>query len=59
MDAFLDDVERGGYTLECGDRDIPRIRELMRRYADLPLGFADSAVVACAERYGGTCSRTT
>jgi predicted nucleic acid-binding protein len=25
----------------------------MERYGDLPLGFADAAVVACAERNGG------
>ena len=29
------------------------IRALVMRYADLPLGFADAAVVACAERSGG------
>jgi predicted nucleic acid-binding protein len=23
------------------------------RYADLPLGFADASVIACAERHGG------
>jgi predicted nucleic acid-binding protein len=27
---------------------------LLGRYADLRLGFADAAVVACAERNGGT-----
>ncbi len=36
-----------------GSQDIPRIRELLRRYADMPLGFADAAVVACAERHDG------
>jgi predicted nucleic acid-binding protein len=39
--------------LDCGDVDVPRIRELMTRYEDLHLGFADAAVVACAERNGG------
>jgi uncharacterized protein len=53
LDAFLGDVERGGYIIECGEDDIPRIRELTRRYSDLPLGFADSAVIACAERRSG------
>jgi hypothetical protein len=43
----------GSLLLDCGDLDPPRIRELMDRYADLPLGFADAAVVACAERNGG------
>ena len=53
LDQFLRDVDRGVYLLDCGDRDIPRIRALAARYVDLPLGFADSAVVACAERRGG------
>ena len=26
----------------------------MTRYAELPLGFPDAAVIACAERNGGT-----
>jgi predicted nucleic acid-binding protein len=53
LEAFLSDMEIGGYTLECGERDLGRIRALVRRYADLPLGFADAAVIACAERNGG------
>ncbi len=32
---------------------MPRIRALARRYADLPLGFADAAMIACAKRHGG------
>jgi predicted nucleic acid-binding protein len=53
MDSLLGDLEAGVFTLDCGERDIPRIRALADRYADLPLGFADAAVVACAERNGG------
>lgn len=53
LDAFLSDLETGGYTLDCGEGDVPRIRVLVRRYADLPLGFADASVIACAERSGG------
>jgi len=53
LDALLADIESGQYSLDCGVEDIPRIRRLVRRYADLPLGFADAAVIACAERYGG------
>lgn len=53
LDAFLGDVEAGAFSIDCGDEDIPRIRELVRRYADLPLGFADASVIACAERNGG------
>jgi predicted nucleic acid-binding protein len=53
LDKLLLDLETGGYTLDCGEDDFRRIRELVWRYADLPLGFADSAVIACAERSGG------
>jgi uncharacterized protein len=53
MDGFLADLETGAFALDCGERDIGRIRALANRYADLPLGFADAAVVACAERNGG------
>lgn len=53
LDHFLSNLQSGAYTLECGEEDLPRIRTLVRRYADLPLGFADAAVVACAERSGG------
>jgi predicted nucleic acid-binding protein len=53
MDGLLADLEAGAFTLDCGDRDLARIRALANRYADLPLGFADAAVVACAERNGG------
>jgi predicted nucleic acid-binding protein len=52
-DALLGDIEAGAYAIECGDEDVPRVRELVARYADLPLGLADAAVVACAERNGG------
>src|SRR6266508_1390294 len=45
LDVFLSDLETGTFTLECGEEDLPRVRELIRRYADLPLGFADAAVV--------------
>jgi predicted nucleic acid-binding protein len=53
LDAFLSDCESGAYVVDCGEDDIPRIRALVRRYADLPLGFADASVIACAERHGG------
>ncbi len=52
LDAFLADLDSGAFSLECGAEDLPRIRELVRRYGDLPLGFADASVVACAERFG-------
>jgi predicted nucleic acid-binding protein len=53
LDLFLEDLESSAYALDCGNQDLPRIRALIKRYADLPLGFADASVVACAERNGG------
>ena len=32
--------------------DLPRIRELMRKYADRPMDLADAALVRVAEREG-------
>jgi uncharacterized protein len=51
---FLDDLD--GLTYSCDvhtDDRLPRIRELLDRYADLDLGFCDAAVIACAETNGG------
>ncbi len=53
LDRFLAGAEQGQPLLDCGEGDVPRIRELIRRYGDLPLGFADTCVVVCAERNGG------
>jgi predicted nucleic acid-binding protein len=53
MEAFLADIERGAYVLDCCLDDLARVRQLIERYADLPLGFADASVIACAERNGG------
>lgn len=53
MDALLADLDTGAYSLDCGEDDLPRIRELASRYDSLPLGFSDAAVIACAERGGG------
>lgn len=47
------DIDSGYYELDCGDRDFPRVGALLDRYADLRLGLADAAVIACAERRGG------
>jgi predicted nucleic acid-binding protein len=51
--GFLSGVLSGESMLDCGDADLARIVELMHRYRDLPLGFADACVIACAERNGG------
>ncbi len=53
LDEFLVNVSNRDFVLDCGERDIDRILELIRRYKDFPLGFADAAVVACGERNGG------
>jgi len=53
LESLILDLESGGLALECGEEDLPRIRELVGRYADLPLGFADASVISCAERNGG------
>jgi predicted nucleic acid-binding protein len=53
LDLFLADLMSGAYALDCGADDLPRIRKLVTQYADLPLGFADPSVAACAERSGG------
>lgn len=50
LDAFLADLHEGAFTMDCGEDDLPRIRALVTRYGDLPLGYADAAVITCAER---------
>jgi uncharacterized protein len=50
---FLQDLQIGTFALDWHDQDIERIQQLVIRYHDLPLGFADATVVACAERHGG------
>lgn len=53
LDAFLLDLEEGAFSLDCGENDLPRVRAVFNRYRDLPLGYADASVIACAERNGG------
>ena len=53
LDALLADLEDHSLQLDSGAQDIPRVRELIDRYGDLPLGFVDAVVIACAERNGG------
>ena len=46
-------IERGSIRiLPLGPDDVPRIRELMQTYADLPMDLADAALVRVAEREG-------
>ncbi len=51
QDALLEMVESNVVevlTFETGD--ISRVRELIRKYRDLPMDFADAALVRVAER---------
>ena len=50
--AFIGDLD-AGYAVHHSSQEWARVADLVRRYADLPLGFADAAVVACAEQHGG------
>ncbi len=53
LDEFLADLEEGAFALDCQEGDLSRVRVLVTRYRDLPLGYSDAAVIACAERNGG------
>lgn len=49
--AFVRGVAAGDFTVEPLDSDdLDRAAEVMRDYADLPLGFVDASLVAIAER---------
>jgi predicted nucleic acid-binding protein len=53
LDAFLEEIERGGvHVEELKPEDYARARVLCRRYQSLPLGFVDAAVIAVVERLG-------
>ena len=44
-------VERGALRIvPLAEDDVPRISELMEKYADLPMDLADAALVRVAER---------
>jgi predicted nucleic acid-binding protein len=44
-------VESGAVALlPLGSEDIARMKELMRKYRDLPMDLADAALVCVAER---------
>ena len=48
---FLEAIEAGAFTLAPLTRDdLARIAELVRQYADFPLGTVDASVVTLAER---------
>ena len=53
QEAVWDMVLTGGLEmLPLGAGDGPRMRDLMRKYRDLPMDLADAALVTIAEREG-------
>ena len=51
--AFLDDLAEEAFAIfELQSPQIRRAIELMRRYADLPMDFADASLVVLAEHLG-------
>jgi hypothetical protein len=51
QDALWEFLERGAVTLlSVESADFARIRELMKKYKDLPMDLADAALVRVAER---------
>jgi predicted nucleic acid-binding protein len=51
--SFLDVVARGRFELvHPTTEDIQRMSELVRQYADFPLGAVDASVITIAERFG-------
>ena len=53
QEAIWNLITRGAVQLvPLGPDDIPRIRELMKQYADLPMDLADAALIRVAEREG-------
>jgi len=51
QEALCDMIDDGALTLATLDApDFPRIKALMRKYRDLPMDFADAALVRIAER---------
>ena len=48
---FLSSVDRGAFALDhLQGSDMPRVRHLVDRYRELPLGMVDAAVIVVAER---------
>jgi predicted nucleic acid-binding protein len=51
IDVLLDEIERGAYEVESLlPGDYRRVRDLLKKYADLRVGFVDAAVLAVVER---------
>jgi predicted nucleic acid-binding protein len=52
-------VERGGLVAVCLRNELPVLRELLDRYADAPMDFADACVVRLAELHSDAMVCTT
>jgi predicted nucleic acid-binding protein len=53
QEALWEMLERGAVLLlPLDSSDVPRIRELMRKYASLPMDLADASLLRVAEREG-------
>ena len=53
QDALWEMLQRGALQLlPLDSSDVPRIRELMRKYANRPMDLADAALIRVAEREG-------
>jgi len=53
QDSLLKMIDEGTLSLLPLDaKDLGRVRELMRQYLDLPMDFADAALIRVAEREG-------
>ena len=50
QEALWDLVDGEFRILQLGAEDFPRMRELMKKYRDLPMDLADAALVRVAER---------
>ena len=51
QESLWEMIEMGAVEiLPLGNDDVPRMKELMRKYRDLPMDLADAALVRVAER---------
>ena len=51
QEALWEMLDRGVIVLlPLGNEEVSRMRELMKKYKDLPMDLADAALVAVAER---------
>jgi uncharacterized protein len=45
LDLFFDDIIKANFSLDCGLDDLVNVQQLVKRYSNLPLGYADAAVI--------------